>query len=154
MKNALFIALFTLCVSGEQVISKVDTFKRPKAGTPAAAAAVKQSEFVTLKPLPYALNALEPVMTEEQLTLHYTKHHQGYADNLNKVITRQNAAFKDKDLEKYVGLAQDIEFLGGGFENHEFFWESLAPTDKGGGVLPDAESELSKLLVKSFGSTE
>ena len=84
MKKAFILALFTLCVSSNQVNSNVNSLKKP--AKIATAAAIKRDDFVTLKPLPYALNALEPVMSEEQLTIHYTKHHQGYADKLNKVI--------------------------------------------------------------------
>ena len=51
-------------------------------------------------------------------------------------------------------MAKEIDFLGGGHLNHEFFWDSLMPTSEGGGVEPEADSDLGKLLLKSFGSFE
>jgi superoxide dismutase, Fe-Mn family len=40
----------------------------------------------TLPPLPYALGALAPYISEETLQYHYGKHHQTYVDNLNKLV--------------------------------------------------------------------
>lgn len=50
--------------------------------------------------LPYAKNALEPYISEETMSYHYDKHHQAYADNLNKLI--ENTEFADADLETIV----------------------------------------------------
>jgi len=38
------------------------------------------------RPLPYAENALEPVISAKTISFHYGKHHKGYVDNLNKLI--------------------------------------------------------------------
>jgi len=40
-----------------------------------------------LPPLPYAENALDPVISARTLGIHYGKHHKTYVDNLNKLIT-------------------------------------------------------------------
>ena len=44
----------------------------------------------TLPPLPYDYSALEPWIDEETMKIHHDKHHQGYVDNLNKIITTPN----------------------------------------------------------------
>ena len=44
-----------------------------------------------LPPLPYQLNALEPYISEQTMSYHYSKHHKAYIDNLNKLINRLHA---------------------------------------------------------------
>ncbi|HEX7233728.1 MAG TPA: superoxide dismutase [Fe], partial [Nitrosospira sp.] len=41
----------------------------------------------SLSPLPYAENALDPVISANTLSFHYGKHHKAYVDNLNKLIS-------------------------------------------------------------------
>ena len=41
---------------------------------------------IEVPPLPYAKNALEPVMSEETFNYHYEKHHKTYVDNVNKML--------------------------------------------------------------------
>ena len=40
----------------------------------------------TLAPLPYDMNALEPVIDTQTVEIHYGKHHQGYVNKLNELI--------------------------------------------------------------------
>ncbi|KAF3402760.1 Superoxide dismutase [Mn] [Talaromyces pinophilus] len=67
----------------------------------------------TLPPLPYGYNALEPVISEEIMIIHHTKHHQAQSRNY--------------DLPTLLALQQKINFNGGGHINHELFWQNLAP---------------------------
>jgi Fe-Mn family superoxide dismutase len=53
-----------------------------------------------LPPLPYAENALDPVISANTISFHYGKHHKGYVDNLNKLI--EGTEFADLPLEKIV----------------------------------------------------
>ena len=53
-----------------------------------------------LPPLPYAENALEPVITAKTMSFHYGKHHKGYVDNLNKLIA--GTEYADLTLEKII----------------------------------------------------
>jgi len=53
-----------------------------------------------LPPLPYADNALDPVISAKTIGFHYGKHHQGYIDNLNKLIT--GTEFADLSLENII----------------------------------------------------
>ena len=59
---------------------------------------------MTLKPLPYALDALHPVMSKTQLEVHYTKHHKTYVENLNKFIKEAEQAKSTNDMNQYVKL--------------------------------------------------
>ena len=52
-----------------------------------------------------------------------------------------------REIKKYTDILDQIKFNGGGHLNHEFFWEGLAPIVAGGGVLPEVNSKLHKLLV-------
>ncbi len=106
-----------------------------------------------LKKLPYELNALEPVISQKLLELHYLKHHQTYTDNFNKALQEYNLTEKSlpelfTNISNYPKI---IENQGGGYYNHQFFWESLCPENS------DAQRIGEKILIaidKSFGSYE
>ena len=78
---------------------------------------------------------------------HYHKHHQRYLNNLNLLQKQAKDALEKGETKRYNDLSQAIKFNDGGHLNHEFFWENLAPLTAGGGVLPDVNSKLHKLLV-------
>ena len=105
-----------------------------------------------LPALPYEFNALEPVISEEIMRIHYTKHHQAYVTNLNKALDELAEAEKNKDLSKLVALQAAIKFNGGGNINHSIFWTNLAPKSQGGGKAPDGE--LAEAINKEFGSLQ
>ena len=104
------------------------------------------------KPLPYSLNALEPVLSQRLMEFHYGKHHLAYVNNLNAAAEQAHQAEEDGDHQKYVDLSQAIKFNGGGHLNHEFFWESLAPPTCGGGSQPASDSPLGQAITRDFGS--
>lgn len=83
----------------------------------------------TLPPLPYAYDALEPVIDEETLHVHHDKHHQAYVDNLNKAIEAEPKA-QGKSLEELFAvistLPKGIRNNGGGVWNHTFYWNGMA----------------------------
>ena len=93
----------------------------------------------TLPPLPYADNALDPVISANTLGFHYGKHHKTYVDNLNKLITGTDLA--DLSLEEVIkstaGQADKAGILNNAAQvwNHTFYWNSLSP--KGGGDRGD-----------------
>lgn len=105
-----------------------------------------------LPPLPYDFGALEPVISAEIMTLHYTKHHQTYVTNLNKALEQLADAEAKKDLSQMLALQQAIKFNGGGNENHSIFWTNLAPIKQGGGTPP--QGNLGKAIDHSFGSLQ
>ncbi len=53
---------------------------------------------LVLPPLPYAEYALEPVINAKTVSFHYGKHHKGYMDNLNKLIS--GTEYSELSLER------------------------------------------------------
>ena len=106
-----------------------------------------------LAPLPYAENALEPVITANTLSFHYGKHHKGYVDNLNKFIA--GTEYANLSLEKIITSTAErpekIAIFNNAAQtwNHTFYWNSMTP--KGGGEPPAA---LKQKIEASFGSVD
>ncbi len=108
----------------------------------------------TLPKLPYAYDALEPYIDKETMTIHHTKHHQTYINNLNAALE----SHPDLQKESVEELISNIELLpeslrtvvrnnGGGHANHSLFWTLLSPN--GGG---EPAGELAKAITAKFGS--
>ncbi|WP_411837950.1 superoxide dismutase [Paracoccus sp. ME4] len=118
----------------------------------AAAETPAEGEFA-LADLPYAADALAPVISAETMALHHGKHHQAYVDNLNKAIAAGDAP-AGTSLEDLVAQAGTftpaIRNNAGGHWNHTFFWESMAPAAEVGEMSP----ELSEAITEAFGSEE
>ena len=106
-----------------------------------------------LPPLPFADNALDPVISANTLSFHYGKHHKAYVDNLNKLVA--GTEFADMSLEKVITATAGRADKAGIFNNaaqiwnHTFYWNSLAP--KGGGEPPAA---LKQKIEASFGTLD
>jgi len=102
-----------------------------------------------LKQLPYAFNALEPYIDAQTMEIHHDKHHAAYTNNLNAAL--QGTASEGKTIEEILTTisAQPVAVRnnGGGFYNHNLFWEIMAP---GGSKQP--EGDLLKAIVSAFGS--
>ena len=102
-----------------------------------------------LQKLPYAYDALEPYIDAKTMEIHHDKHHAAYTTNLNAAL--QGSAFDGKNIEEILSniSAQPIAVRnnGGGFYNHNLYWDVMAP---GGAKLP--EGDLLKSLDNSFGS--
>ncbi|MDH2325947.1 superoxide dismutase [Cereibacter sp. SYSU M97828] len=107
----------------------------------------------TLPELPYAADALDPVINAQTMELHHGKHHQTYVDNLNKAIAAGDAP-AGTSLEDLVAGAGTftpaIRNNAGGHWNHTFFWESMAPAAEAGEMSP----ELSEAITAVFGSED
>ena len=101
-----------------------------------------------LPSLPYALNALEPHISEETLQYHYGKHHQGYVNKLNELIA--NTEFAGLKLEEIISQATGPIFNNAAqVWNHTFYWHCLSPD--GGG---EPSGALGSAIEKTFGSFE
>lgn len=99
-----------------------------------------------LPKLPYALNALEPVISQKTLEFHYGKHHQAYVNNLNNLVP--GTRFENASLETIIKEADGGIFNNGAqVWNHTFFFHSLAPN---AGVEPSGA--LADAIKKDFGS--
>jgi Fe-Mn family superoxide dismutase len=105
-----------------------------------------------LPQLPYSLDALEPVISAEIMSLHYNKHHQAYVTNLNKALQQYEEASKNNDIAAMIALQSAIKFNGGGHINHSIFWTNLAPKQNGGGQLP--QGDIAGAINDSFGSLD
>jgi Fe-Mn family superoxide dismutase len=100
-----------------------------------------------LPPLPYAQDALEPVLSKETLEYHYGKHHQTYVTNLNNLVKGtdfEGAALEDIILKSSGGLFNNAAQVW----NHTFYWNCLCP----GGAAPSGE--LADAINRAFGSME
>ena len=113
-----------------------------------------QSVAVHVLPsLPYAEDALEPVLSARLIGFHYGKHHKGYVDNLNKMIAGTELA--ELTLEQLIresaGKIEKTAIFNNASQvwNHTFFWRSLTP--KGGGEPPAA---LKRKIEADFGTLE
>ena len=101
-----------------------------------------------LPPLPYGINDLAPVISQETIEYHYGKHHQAYVTNLNNLI--KGTAFEGKSLEEIVkGSSGGIFNNAAQVWNHTFYWHCLSPN--GGGEPTGA---LADAIVATFGSFE
>ena len=93
------------------------------AGTVAAPA--RQVHF-SLPPLPYAEDALAPVISAETLKLHHGKHHKKYIDTMNQLLEKEQ--IQASTLEDVVRQAKGKLFNNAAQAwNHDFYWKSLSP---------------------------
>jgi Fe-Mn family superoxide dismutase len=100
----------------------------------------------TQPPLPYAMNALVPYLSEEQLMFHYSKHHAAYFRNLNNLVEGKPEA--QMSLREVVKRSTGSIFNNAGQAwNHTFYWYCMDP--KGGG---QPEGELAEAIARDFGS--
>jgi Fe-Mn family superoxide dismutase len=102
---------------------------------------------IELPPLPYAMDALAPHISQETLEFHYGKHHQTYVTNLNKAI--EGTPDADKPLEDIIMSADAGPLFNNSAQvwNHTFYWNSMTP---GGGGAPSGE--VADKINSAFGS--
>ena len=103
-----------------------------------------------LPQLPYAYDALEPHIDARTMEIHYTKHHKAYTDNLNNAI--KGTPLEGKTIQEILQTLDPenkaVRNNGGGYYNHNLFWEILSAKK----TTPSAE--LSKAIEAAFGSFE
>lgn len=102
-----------------------------------------------LPKLPYAYDALEPVIDARTMEIHHSKHHGAYTTKLNDAVV--GTELESKSIEELMAgisnLSVGIRNNGGGYYNHCLFWEIMTP---GGASSP--QGELAKAIDDSFGS--
>ena len=107
-----------------------------------------------LPKLPYAVDALEPYIDAQTMSIHHTKHHQAYITNLNAALEK-HPELAGRSLEDLLSdlnaVPEDIRVAvrnhGGGTWNHNMFWEIMGP--KMGGAPSGA---LTQAIESAFGS--
>jgi superoxide dismutase, Fe-Mn family len=107
----------------------------------------------SLPALPYAEDALAPVISAQTVGVHYGKHHKTYVDNLNRLVS--GTEMESRTIEQIItapaGRADKPELFNNAAQawNHTFYWRSLRP---GGGGRPGAELE--RRIAAAFGNYE
>ncbi len=103
-----------------------------------------------LPKLAYAYDALEPHIDARTMEIHYSKHHQAYITNLNNAIA--GTELEGKSIEEILKVCKDkpaVRNNGGGYWNHNLFWEIMSPN---GGGAPTGE--LATAINEAFGDFE
>jgi Fe-Mn family superoxide dismutase len=108
------------------------------------------SKTYSLPALPYGYADLAPYISEEQLKLHHTKHHQAYVTGANNIFARLETARKDGVDLDMKAVSKELSFHLGGHKLHSLFWQNMAPAGKGGGGEPTGK--LADAIKAEFGS--
>ena len=119
----------------------------------------KNHHMFSLIELPYALDALEPVISARTLEFHHGKHLQGYVDNLNKLLS--GTGLEDKSLEEIVVISSEA---AGGVEkskpifnnagqilNHNLYFTQFGPSAS---VMPGPTGHLKEQIEKQWGTID
>ncbi len=106
-----------------------------------------------LSKLAYSYNALEPYIDAKTMEIHHDKHHAGYTNNLNTAVSGTDLEGKsiEEILSGVSGHSTAVRNNGGGFYNHNLYWDVIAPggAKSPGGALLDAIND-SFNSVKNF----
>lgn len=87
----------------------------------------------SLPKLSYDYGELAPYMSEEQLRIHHTKHHQAYVNAANSILQRMDKSRAENAEFDVKSTLKELSWNVGGHLLHSLFWENLAPSGKGGG---------------------
>ena len=110
----------------------------------------------TLPDLPYAYDALQPVIDKETMMFHHDKHHAAYVNNLNKALEGLDLQFDNIEsiLENLDQIPEDkrqaVINNGGGHYNHSLFWEAMKP----GAPKSPVSEDLREAINADFGGLE
>ena len=104
-----------------------------------------------LPKLNYAFDALEPNIDAKTMEIHYGKHHNGYTNNLNNIISgTENEGKSIEEILKSLDLNNSgLRNNGGGYYNHNIFWEIMGPNSGG-----EPKGEIGESINSNFGSFE
>ena len=103
----------------------------------------------TLIQLPYADNALEPVISARTISFHHGKHLQAYVDNLNKLLP--GTPWEGLPLDEIVRQSDGAVFNNAGqILNHNMYFTQFAPSP----ASPDQAGKLVKQIVKQWGTLD
>jgi len=105
--------------------------------------------FYTLPKLPYGYKDLEPYISEQQLKIHYEKHHQAYVNGANDLLGKIDQARKENTDLDMRSIHKALSFNIGGHLLHSLFWKNLAPVGKGGSK---PSGTLAQVIEEEFGN--
>jgi superoxide dismutase, Fe-Mn family len=111
---------------------------------------IESAPVLEFPALPYAYDALEPYIDARTMEIHYDRHHRAYFNNLVNAL-KGTPIENTPVAEIFATISKQSDAIrnnGGGYYNHNFFWNSLAPKSAG----PSAG--LTEALTKSFGSVD
>lgn len=101
-----------------------------------------------LPPLPYAYDALEPVICARTLKIHHDEHHKAYVEGLNKAELALVEARRQKDFSLVKHWERELAFNGSGHILHSIYWTVMAPCGEGGAPCENTMKE----ICASFGN--
>lgn len=105
-----------------------------------------------MKPLPFALDALQPNISKITMETHYGKHYKGYIDKTNELVgstDRYNGLSLKQIVEDLSPEEHDPLFQQSSQAwNHEFYWDSLSPVETRPGP------KTASLIQRSFGDLD
>ena len=107
----------------------------------------------TLAPLPYAANALEPVIDAKTMEIHHGRHHLAYVNNLNAQVDNFPKLAElslEQMMQQMSSFNAAVRNNGGGHYNHQLFWQLMAPIGQGG--APSVA--LTAAIERDFGSLD
>jgi Fe-Mn family superoxide dismutase len=132
------------------------TQQTPGMGSPSASPSSGGNGQYTLPSLRYSYADLEPVIDQQTMEIHYSRHHQGYVDALNGLLARYPqwqglpvAELLSRSAELPDEIRTSVINQGGGHANHSLFWECLTARQRGG-----PSDELAAELSRCFGSVD
>lgn len=103
--------------------------------------------------LPYAPDALEPVISQQTIEYHHGKHLQTYVDNLNKLVV--GTEFESMPLEQIVARSQGAIFNNAGqILNHNLYFLQFEPYDNHKSAIINQQLPLAQAINRDFGSFE
>jgi superoxide dismutase, Fe-Mn family len=108
-----------------------------------------ETKQYVLPELPYAYNALEPYISEEQLRLHHDKHHKVYVKDANELLEKLVEARKEDKDSEIKPIAKGLSFNIGGHVLHSLFWENLRPAGK---EKSEPKGKIKEIIDNEFGS--
>jgi Fe-Mn family superoxide dismutase len=103
----------------------------------------------SLPKLNFAYGELAPHISEEQLRIHYEKHHQAYVNGANAILQKLDKARSENSEIDMKSTLKELSFNIGGHLLHSLFWGNLSP--KGGG---EPHGKIGDAITKEFGSFE
>lgn len=138
MKKKNLITLFGTFVLASLLIGSTELFAGDK------------FEGHVFPELGYAYNALEPYIDARTMEIHYDKHHRAYYTNFMNAV-KTNSELDKPMPEVFASVSKHgdvVRNMGGGYYNHNLFWENLSPTKK------EIPSSLKAAIDRDFGSVD